>query len=447
MGHADGLSRLFHRPGVAGAIRMSDLLNADENDAAIKNRSQTEDGTINRNATDVPVAVEEPNVTPTGELAEGVAPSGEAPMGTEPLTQAEQEEDQQGRTQEADPSPIDAFGLACDKFVAEQERVPSMRALKAFLNDSSLDLDPQLRVSVRKMSHHYLIRNAVLMRRVHGERVPVQLELFALPLSRYRSLRRWKKDVDEYVQESSICSGGKGRRPWRAGLMQRMPVQDLSGPFALLVVDAIEPLVVTPRGNKYILVFVDYYTRWASLDTIAFVDAMVEGAICRHGVPERLLSDPSSNITSNLARSLYEPLGIKKLFGSAYHPPTQGLVERFNGTLMDMLRMYVSETQTDWDEHLPRVLFAYRTAYHEGMGDTPFFSLYGRGPVLSIDLAFLNTRKDWKSNEVAVYRRKLYYSLRDSRRLRERQLIKAQDRDEKQLDKQVRVTYADGDAA
>ncbi|KAG3145333.1 hypothetical protein PC128_g24245 [Phytophthora cactorum] len=167
MGHADGLSRLFHRPGVAGAIRMSDLLNADENDAAIKNRSQTDDGTINRNATDVPVAVGEPNVTPTGELAEGVAPSGEAPMGTEPLTQAEQEEDQQGRTQEADPSPIDAFGLACDKFVAEQERVPSMRALKAFLNDSSLDLDPQLRVSVRKMSPHYLIRNAVLMRRVH----------------------------------------------------------------------------------------------------------------------------------------------------------------------------------------------------------------------------------------------------------------------------------------
>ncbi|KAG3207414.1 hypothetical protein PC128_g155 [Phytophthora cactorum] len=477
MGQADGLSRLYHRPGVVGAIRMSDLLNAEENDAAIKDETQTEDGTINRNATDVPVAVGEPNVTPSGESAEGVAPSWEAPMGTEPLTQTEQEEDPQGRTQETDPSPIDAFGLAYDKFVAEQERVPSMRALKAFLNDSSLAIDPQLRVSVRKMSPHYLIRNAVLMRRVHrGARagpartisvpaVPLPFietvlhychaDIFSAHLGKTKTadkLRRhaywhgWKKDVDEYAQECSICSGGKGRRPWRAGLMQRMPVQDLSGPFSLLVVDAIGPLVVTPRGNKYILVFVDYFTCWASLDTISFVDAMIEGVICRHGVPERLLSDPSSNITSNLARSLYEPLGIKKLFGSAYHPPTQGLVERFNGTLMGMLRMYVSETQTDWGVYLPRVLFAYRTAYHEGMGDTPFFSLYGRGPVLSIDLAFLNTGKDWKSNEVAVYRRKLYHSLRDSRRLVERKLITAQDRHEKRLDKQVRVTYVEGDA-
>ncbi|KAG2900390.1 hypothetical protein PC117_g21987 [Phytophthora cactorum] len=406
MGHADGLSRLYHRPGasVAGAFRMSDLLNADENDASIRDGTQTQDGTINRNATDVSVAVGEPN-----------------------------EEDLQGRTQVTDPSPIDAFGLDYDKFVAEQERVPWMRAVKAFLSDGALALDPQLR------------------------RVPVQLELFAFPLPfietvlhychadifsahlgktktahkvrRHAYWHGWKKDLVDYVRECSICSGGKGRRPWTAGLMQRMPVQDLSGPFSLLVADAIGLLVVTPRGNMYILVFVDYFTRWveafavASLDTISFMDAVIEGVICRHGVPERL-SDRGSNFKSNLARSLYETLGIKKLFGSAYHPQTQGLVERFNGALMGMLRMYVSETQTDWDVYLPRVQFAYWTAYHEGLGDTPFFSLYGRDPVLPIDLAFLNTGKDWKSNE----------------------LIKAQDRHEKRLDKQVRVTYAEGDA-
>ncbi|KAG3209848.1 hypothetical protein PC129_g19153 [Phytophthora cactorum] len=91
MGHADGLSRLYHRPGasVAGAFRMSDLLNADENDASIRDGTQTQDGTINRNATDVSVAVGEPNVTPSGESAEGVSLSEEAPMRTEPLTQAE----------------------------------------------------------------------------------------------------------------------------------------------------------------------------------------------------------------------------------------------------------------------------------------------------------------------------------------------------------------------
>ncbi|KAG3088115.1 hypothetical protein PI124_g17146 [Phytophthora idaei] len=104
MGHADGLSRLYDRPGasVVGVIRMSDILNTDENDASIIDGTQPQDGMINRNATDVPVAVGESNVTPSGEPAEGVPPSEEAPMGTEPLTQAEQEEDLQGRTQEAD---------------------------------------------------------------------------------------------------------------------------------------------------------------------------------------------------------------------------------------------------------------------------------------------------------------------------------------------------------
>ncbi|OWZ08184.1 Retrotransposon Polyprotein [Phytophthora megakarya] len=227
----------------------------------------------------------------------------------------------------------------------------------------------------------------------------------------------WKKDVAEYVRCCHICHCGKGSRPWRAGRMQRMPVKDLSGPFSLVVVDAIVPLPTPDRGNKYILVFVDYFTRWAeafaiqALDFITFVNVMIDGVICRHGVPEQLLSDRGTNFTSELARSLYQTLGIKKLFGVAYHPQTQGLVERFNGTLLGMLRLFVHETQTDWDVYLPRVV----TSYHESLGDTPFFSLYGRDPKLTLDLAFLNTTKDWKSNEVAIYRRQLYKSLHDSR--------------------------------
>lgn len=233
--------------------------------------------------------------------------------------------------------------------------------------------------------------------------------------------------------------------------MQRMPVQELSGPFSLLVVDAIGPLVATPRGNKFILVFADYFTRWveafpvARLDTVTFVEVMVNEVISRHGVPEKLLSDQGSNFISNLARSFYDTLGIKKLFGAAYHPQTQGLVERFNGTLIGMLKMYVNEAQNDWDLYLPRVLFAYRSSYHEALKDSPFFSLYGRDPVLPLDLAFLNTNNGWKSNEVASYRRKLFLSLRDTRRLVERQLLKAQGRHEQRLSNQVPIKFKEGD--
>ncbi|KAE8965564.1 hypothetical protein PF005_g28106 [Phytophthora fragariae] len=261
----------------------------------------------------------------------------------------------------------------------------------------------------------------------------------------------WRKDVAEYLRDCMKCGGGKGPRPWTSGKMQRMPIADLTGPFSLLVVDAVGPLPETERGNKYILVFVDYFTRWAeafavgALDSITFVDAMVNGVVSRHGVPSRSLSDNGRNFTSDVAKSFYQTLGIKKLFGAAYHPQTQGLVERFNGTLIGMLRMHVDEAQTDWDVYLPRVLFAYRTAYHEALGDTPFFTLYGRDPVLPLDVAFLNLGKKWKSNEVAQYRRELYRSLKDSRHLVERQLVKAQDRHEQRLRDQVEVQFEVGD--
>ncbi|KAE8987847.1 hypothetical protein PR001_g22207 [Phytophthora rubi] len=110
-----------------------------------------------------------------------------------------------------------------------------------------------------------------------------------------------------------------------------------------------------------------------------------------------------------------------------------------------MLRMHVSEAQDEWDVYLPRVLFAYRTAYHEALGDSPFFSLYGRDPVLPLDVAFLNLGSKWKSNEVAQYRRELYSSLRSSRHLVVRQLLKAQDRHELRLEGQVAVQYEVGD--
>ncbi|OWY91078.1 Gag-pol fusion protein, partial [Phytophthora megakarya] len=103
----------------------------------------------------------------------------------------------------------------------------------------------------------------------------------------------WKKDVAEYVRCCHICHGGKGSRPWRAGRMQRMPVKDLSGPFSLVVADAIGPLPITDRGNKWAEAFVIQ-----ALDSITFVNVMIEGVICRHGVPEQLLSDSGTNFTS-----------------------------------------------------------------------------------------------------------------------------------------------------
>ncbi|KAG6612702.1 Retrovirus-related Pol Polyprotein [Phytophthora cinnamomi] len=468
VGHVDGLSRLYSQ--TICALSMADLLNEDSEpgddglgavgegpDSVPLPRtrlsrhpkpSRVLDEAL-RTAREALDAVGEPPApqVPDETRAVVAGDAGGEPVeaGPEPDAVAEPDDEEFDYEDEVvserpATSSVDVFGLDRERFVEEQKRTPWIQAVIAFLECGALALDPQLRAKVLLISPHYVVRNGMLMRRVHlkaraGHARSIAVPVIPLPfvetvlhychagvfaahvgqsktMDKARKHAYWhgrKRDVAECVRACTVCGSGKGYRPWRNGLMQRMPVQDLSGPFSLLVVDAIGPLVTTPRGNKYILVFADYFTRWVeafpveALDTITFVNIMIDEVLSRHGVPERLLSDRGSNFISELAKSFYETLGIKKRFGGAYHPQTQGLVERFNGTLIGMLRMFVSEAQSDWDLYLPRVLFAYRTSYHKALGDSSFFSLYGRDPVVPLDLAFLNTRNEWRSNEVAEY--------------------------------------------
>ena len=82
---------------------------------------------------------------------------------------------------------------------------------------------------------------------------------------------------------------------------------------------------------------------------------------------------------------VYKLLGIKKVNTTAYHPQTDGLVERFNRTLTSMLAKTVQKQGRDWDEHLPYVLYAYRTSIQESTKESPFYLLYGRDARLPTD--------------------------------------------------------------
>ncbi|OWZ08942.1 Integrase, catalytic core protein [Phytophthora megakarya] len=223
------------------------------------------------------------------------------------------------------PSPVDAFGLDVFRFIEEQKRTPWTLALRAFLEEELfLWMD-------NYMASHYVKKNAVLVRRVHlraraGPACTTLVHVIPLRRSYTTVTRGALVAFGHYENDRQVCGNGKGYRPWKNGTMQRMLVVDLSEPFSLLVVDAIGPLVITPRENKYIVAFVDYFTPWVEtfpvkrLDTVTFMNWMVDEVVSRYGVPERLLSDRDANFISNLAMSFYQTLVIRKLFGAAYHP-------------------------------------------------------------------------------------------------------------------------------
>ena len=109
-----------------------------------------------------------------------------------------------------------------------------------------------------------------------------------------------------------------------------------------------------------------------------------------------LHSDQGANFNSQAIQSLCKILGINKTRTTAYHPQCNGQVERFNRTLQSILSKLVSENQKDWDRHLQNALFAYRVAFHETSGYSPFRVNFGRSPILPVD----NIAIGWPRNEV-----------------------------------------------
>src|SRR5690348_10446882 len=86
-----------------------------------------------------------------------------------------------------------------------------------------------------------------------------------------------------------------------------------------------------------------------------------------------------------LIDAIQRQLEIRKVRTTAYHPQTDGLTERCNRTLVEMVSKYVNTQQNDWDEILPYMVFAYNTSRHASTNFTPFFLLHGREAKLPID--------------------------------------------------------------
>ena len=150
-------------------------------------------------------------------------------------------------------------------------------------------------------------------------------------------------------------------------------------------VDVLQ-LPLTFSGNQYAVVFMDYFTKWPEVFAVPNQKAeiiarlLVECVISRHGVPELLLSDRGANFLSELVNEVCKLVGTVKINTAGYHPQCDGLVEKFNSTIINMLSKCVEKHGRDWDDHLPYLLFAYRVAVQESTQESPFFLLYGRDP-------------------------------------------------------------------
>ena len=146
------------------------------------------------------------------------------------------------------------------------------------------------------------------------------------------------------------------------------------------------------RGYRYLLTIIDHTTRWpeaipvADMSAQTCATAFVSGWVSRYGVPAILTSDRGAQFCSSFWRSFCSILGINHSTTTAYHPQSNGMVERLNRRLKDSLRACL--VGCDWTLHLPWVLLGLRTAPREGSGRSAAQQLFGTP--LSLPSDFVN---------------------------------------------------------
>ncbi|GBM94686.1 Retrovirus-related Pol polyprotein from transposon 412 [Araneus ventricosus] len=161
-----------------------------------------------------------------------------------------------------------------------------------------------------------------------------------------------------------------------------------------MTLDILGPFPVTTEGNRYVLVLMDYFTKWPEAIPIPDQEAstvaeeLVRSWISGCGVPMILHSDQGTNFNSAFFTEPCKLLGILKTRKTALHPESNGMIERFNRTILNHLSLFVSRNQTDWDTHLLLFLLAYRNAEHEVTGLIPAEMLFGRTLRLPCDILF-----------------------------------------------------------
>ena len=213
-------------------------------------------------------------------------------------------------------------------------------------------------------------------------------------LSKIRQRYYWPglhNDVRTYVAGCEKCCKRKSPIPSKHAPMQ---VVRSGYPMERIAVDIAGEFPVTEKGNKYILVIQDYFSKWVECFAMPNMEAstvariMVNEVVARFGIPNLIHSDQGRQFESALFKEMCKLLQIEKTRTTTYHPQSDGMVERFNRTLASMISMFVNENHSDWDELLPFLTMAYRATEHETTGISPNLLMLGRETTTPLDIAF-----------------------------------------------------------
>ena len=231
-------------------------------------------------------------------------------------------------------------------------------------------------------------------------------ELHSVPYAAHPGVQRtigqvrryfwWKGmagDIREFVEACPICQLEKSDHTQKKGSLQSLAIPEAK--WQEVSVDFVTDLPPTSSGEDSIMTVVDRATKMVHLIPCRKTTSAGEAArlywqhvVKLHGVPRAIHTDRGAQFIGRWWREIWTLLGMKLRYGTAYHPQSQGQVERMNAVVSQTLRCLMSDVSdlTNWVEFLPNVEMVVNSLPNRSIGYSPFFLMYGYHPVLPIEL-------------------------------------------------------------
>ena len=197
-----------------------------------------------------------------------------------------------------------------------------------------------------------------------------------------------KRDVSLFCRTCHVCQvTGKPNQVIKPAPLH--PVPAIGEPFEHVLVDCVGPLPKTKSGNQFLLTIMCVATRYPeaiplrSITAQSVVKALIK-FFSTFGLPKIVQTDQGTNFLSGIFEQVLTSLSISHRISSAYHPESQGALERWHQTFKSVLRKYTMESGREWDEGVPLALFAVREIVQESLGFSPAELVFGhtvRGPL------------------------------------------------------------------
>ena len=175
----------------------------------------------------------------------------------------------------------------------------------------------------------------------------------------------------------------------------------------MVAVDIVGPLPWSTNGNLYLLVAEDYFTKWLEVWAIpnqeakTIAEKLLNEMFFRFSLPDKLHSNQGRQFESKIIEELCKLLQINKSRTTPYHPQGDGLVERANRTVLNMLATIVKDHH-DWESYVRATCMAYNTSIHSTTGYSPFFLMFGRRARIPVDVLCGTSLSDVQSADNCV---------------------------------------------